>query len=278
MCRSGWLTGGWGFVVVSLAVLAGCNTAGSGGGGGGTPGQGEQEPGAINPAGVDLCGVRTVSEIPDPGFVREAQTRVATVTPDDSGLARVVGVFAGIACDDESSDEDAELDYADYEVAAGGEIVDSEERFVVIDRCLEKRSDLEDEGDDGTDDEPFEFPDAGFADGTTPFPVDDLVAPAGDVCGDNGIPLGPSGLGDTSMGYICVTQELEVCRDCRRQQDTWNQSVTVAITYRALGSISGVAAFDLCGGGIEYVDVQEGDTVTIEIRTQDLYEWSAGGF
>lgn len=207
------------------------------------------DPGAIPPG---CTGPRTATSVPPPGSVQETTEFTFSLDPEDSDLARALG-FVGFI--DPSA---FPPDVTNYEVGDNGDIVNSNQQFVVAFGCLTLETE-EEEAPDPADEEIFNF-------------FEDLP----DVCPPGQIPLGPEGPFNIGDEFICVAADSTVCADCSQTSvPTWQAEVISTTTYRALGSIT-VEVTNPQTFQTETVDVQEGDEVTLTIQAESRFEIVSG--
>ncbi|MCG3129316.1 MAG: hypothetical protein FLDDKLPJ_00042 [Phycisphaerae bacterium] len=217
----------------------------------------------------DLCGTRTSRNAPSPGILRGISRSTIELSPEDTGLARVISIIRGVdACDGASGETVVE-----YEVGADGlvlsvdgELPQTERRFVISDGCLQIQSAVPDaDDDDGGSDE------SGSDDGGSGGDDDGDPGP----CGENGFPLFQK-LTDNDPEtdpYVCIeVAEGESCQDCSDGDDGWTFTTRTTVTFRATRSLAFVQALDLCTFELSESNIRIGETVTATLISTTRFE------
>lgn len=237
--------------------------------------------------GSTLCGDRTVSSLPSPGFVEVSSSFDVNAVPADSSLAKVM--LGGMSCLPQFDAGDFAIL---YEVGQQGEVLSVvsltavggekvymttapylDQRFVVTDGCLALETDFADQD---------EFPDVG------PIEVPDESEPPGfdlpetpeSLCEWGQLPVGHDGVAvGTQQGpYICVRSEFSsACHDCWVEDSAWHEESVFSGSYVALGSIDNVSVrawATACGQPDQRVSIAEGDRVDFTWTTQTTYRTS----
>jgi len=286
-------------VMVGLALcglcfqLCGCPTVvipgpptGDGSGNATTDGAGSSEP----PAGTQLnsCGVRTVNSVPGPGFLEVVTTVTGSATPNDSGLARVLGWL--VMCPNLRDPSVLGVRHL-YEVGRDGQILASyilretdgrkcfsrteytfvTATFIVSDGCLRQQVSVVNPLDP-TQTETLLPPGLSSA---GEFPVG--------PCGEGQVQIGRSGTASDPQGdYICVSYSTEQQRcECAFRNGVWSAESGGTAVYQARGSVDGVvndfAAF-ACGAPelAELVDIREGDRLRLTTNIHGEFRTSPG--
>ncbi len=273
--------------------LCGCPTVaipgpatGDGSGNATTDGAGPFEP----PAGTQLnsCGARTVNTVPGPGFLEVVTTVTGSATPNDSGLARVLGWL--VMCPNLRDPSVLGVRHL-YEVGHNGQILASYElqetdgrkcfsraeytfvtaTFIVSDGCLRQQLSTVNPLDP-TQTEVFLPPGLSSA-------VELPVGP----CGEGQVQIGRSGTGSDPQGdYICVSYTTEPQRcGCAFRNNVWSAESGGTTEYQARGSLEGVvndfAAF-ACGAPelAEPSDIREGDRLRLTMNIHGEFRSSPG--
>jgi len=214
------------------------------------------------PAGSSLgspCPPSRVTSIPDAGTLRVTMTTDAQITGEQTGLGQAMGV-AVLATALSNQPPPAENL---IEVGADGSLTDSGGRFAIVDGCLAIVSD--EPGDLNTFFNPPTAED--LSQGLFDAPVELLGN-----CAQGQFPIGPGGVGDTSGSHICIESDATSCVSCDQTPTRWTQSVQVKMTYRALGSLEGVATFDPVANEPARVDIRADDRVTFDFEMLVVYE------
>ncbi len=254
------------FGAALLALLCSC----AGGLADPTAGRGEEVPDIS-----ELCGTRTTSTLPAPGSLRAVTTTVLEFDPPDSALAKVISVVQDLDGCEEDPGETVDLEIGENGaiISIDGDPAQQGQRFAIADGCLEVVADPpadnsndntdsgSDSGDDGSDDS-GDGSDSG--DGTS----DGSEDPG--PCGADGFPIFQEILNadPETDPYVCVqVTEGDSCQDCSEQAGAWTFTTRSVVTFRALRSLAGVQAVDLCEGSAELVDIRLGQTVHMTVTT-----------
>ncbi len=220
--------------------------------------------------GIALCGDRTVSTLPGPGFVEMEWFFQLDATPADSTLLKVI--FGGINCQQQFDLGDVAIL---YEVGQQGEVLsvvtltgsrdqrffirtDSpfNQRFVVTGGCLTLESVVPDQG--------------------MPPDFDPTEIPEG-PCGLGHLAIGEEGLAFSTQdgAYICVRPEFgSACHDCWVEDSAWHEESVFSGSYVALGSIDNVSVSGwaaVCDQPDQRVSISEGDRVEFTWTIQATY-------
>lgn len=230
----------------------------------------------------ELCGTRTTSTVPAPGSLRAVTTTVLEFDPPDSALAKVISVVQDLdGCEEDAGET------VDLEIGEGGAIVSIDgdpalqpQRFAIADGCLKVVVDPPaDNSNDNADGGSGESDDSGSGadsgDGSDSGEgTDDGSADPG-PCGADGFPIFQEILNadPETDPYICVqVTEGDSCQDCSEEAGAWTFTTRSIVTFRALRSLAGVQAVDLCEGSAELVDIRLGQTVRMTVTTTTRFE------
>ncbi len=259
-----------GLLVGVVGTISGCSVE-AGLDDGGSPTGGQETPGGDG--GFALCGDRTVSSLPGPGFVEMESSFQLDAMPPDSPLAKVI--FGGISCQQQFDAGDVAIL---YEVGQQGEVLSLvtltgsgdqqfffrtdppfNQRFVVTDGCLTLESDIPDQ-DMLPDFDPTKIPEGPCRPGQLPI-------------GHNGVAF------STQEGpYICVRVEFgTTCHDCWVEDGAWREESVFSGSYVALGSIDNVSVrawATACDQPDQRVSIAEGDRVDFTWTMQATYRTS----
>ncbi|MCC7290928.1 MAG: hypothetical protein IT449_02565 [Phycisphaerales bacterium] len=264
------------------AALAAMLCACAGGPADPTAGRGEEVPDIS-----ELCGTRVTSTVPAPGRLRAISTTVLEFDPPDSGLAKVISVVQDLDGCEEDASETVEL-----EIGEGGAIVSIDgdpalqgQRFAIADGCLEIAADppadnTNDNADGGSDSGDGDSGASGDGSGVAGDGSDSGDGTSGSSddpgpCGVDGFPIFQEILNadPETDPYICVqVTEGDSCQDCSEEAGAWLFTTRSIVTFRALRSLAGVQAVDLCEGSAELVDIRLGQTVRMTVTTTTRFE------
>ncbi len=252
---------------------------------GGSPAGGQESPGGDG--GFALCGDRTVSSLPGPGFVEITSSFDVNVVPADSSFAKVM--LGGMSCWPQFDTGDVAIL---YEIGQQGEVLSVvslmefggekvymttapylNQRFVVTDGCVALETDFPDQGE-LPDLDPTEVPDEPEPPGF------DLPETPESPCEWGQLPLGHDGVafGTQEGDYICVRSEFgSACHDCWVQDSAWHEESVFSGSYVALGSIDNVSVSawaTVCDQPDQRVSIAEGDRVDFTWTMQATYRMS----
>ncbi len=225
---------------------------------------------ACGPAGINTvdsgmdvfddgqCEASRTTSVPEAGTLRFTWTTDAQISDEQSALGQALGLtFLATELANQSPSVEAMID-----VAADGSLPDFGGRFSIVEGCLAMISD-EAGGSTGLFNLPTaeELSEEFFA--TPP----ELVG----SCAAGQVAIGPGGVGDASGTQVCVVREFDSCVSCAQTPTTWTQNTRISLTFRAIGSLEGVATFDP-NGGVSRVDILDNDRVTFELGVLVVYE------